>query len=151
MCLTLYSGIVGDDSDHVHCFSRWEDARYYAEILESNYTKGSVAAEPAGASANDGSTMDATSPLNKTMDGGFSPASNSRSPPGGAADSPEVASAPMGKVAQTLYQKQAAVAEADGDLRAAGEMYVQLGKLRKAVEIFCKIAALDSLIQTVLL
>lgn len=46
-------------------------------------------------------------------------------------------------------QRQAATAEEDGDLRAAGEMYVQLGKLRRAVEIFCKISCLDALIQTV--
>jgi len=46
-------------------------------------------------------------------------------------------------------QKQAATAEEDGDLRAAGEMYMQIGKYKKAVEIFCKISALDSLISVV--
>mmetsp|Transcript_104276 Transcript_104276/g.185337 ORF Transcript_104276/g.185337 Transcript_104276/m.185337 type:complete len:1306 (+) Transcript_104276:111-4028(+) len=52
-------------------------------------------------------------------------------------------------VAQGLILKQAASSEEDGDLRAAGEMYMTAGQHRKAVEIFVKIAALDSLIEVV--
>jgi intraflagellar transport protein 122 len=52
-------------------------------------------------------------------------------------------------VAQGLILKQAASSEEDGELRAAGEMYLTGGQHRKAVEIFIKIAALDSLIEVV--
>mmetsp|Transcript_15563 Transcript_15563/g.27636 ORF Transcript_15563/g.27636 Transcript_15563/m.27636 type:complete len:1297 (+) Transcript_15563:197-4087(+) len=52
-------------------------------------------------------------------------------------------------VAQGLILKQAASSEEDGDLRAAGEMYLTAGQHRKAVEIFVKISALDSLIEVV--
>lgn len=52
-------------------------------------------------------------------------------------------------VAQGLILKQAASSEEDGDLRAAGEMYLQAGQHRKAVEIFVKISALESLIEVV--
>jgi intraflagellar transport protein 122 len=52
-------------------------------------------------------------------------------------------------VAQGLILKQAASSEEDGDLRAAGEMYLSAGQHKKAVEIFVKIAALDSLIEVV--
>mmetsp|Transcript_102146 Transcript_102146/g.284436 ORF Transcript_102146/g.284436 Transcript_102146/m.284436 type:complete len:1297 (+) Transcript_102146:78-3968(+) len=52
-------------------------------------------------------------------------------------------------IAQGLILKQAASSEEDGDLRAAGEMYLTAGQHRKAVEIFIKIAALDSLIEVV--
>jgi intraflagellar transport protein 122 len=52
-------------------------------------------------------------------------------------------------IAQGLILKQAASSEEDGDLRAAGEMYLTAGQFRKAVEIFIKIAALDSLIEVV--
>jgi len=53
------------------------------------------------------------------------------------------------KAADDLILKQAASSEEDGDLRAAGEMYLTAGQHRKAVEIFIKIAALDSLIEVV--
>lgn len=56
---------------------------------------------------------------------------------------------PQESLAQGLILKQAASSEEDGDLRAAGEMYLTAGKHRKAVEIFVKIAALDSLIEVV--
>jgi len=52
-------------------------------------------------------------------------------------------------IAQGLILKQAASSEEDGDLRAAGEMYLTAGQHRKAVEIFIKTAALDSLIEVV--
>jgi len=52
-------------------------------------------------------------------------------------------------IAQGLILKQAASSEEDGDLRAAGEMYLTAGQHRKAVEIFIKIGALDSLIEVV--
>jgi len=52
-------------------------------------------------------------------------------------------------IAQGLILKQAASSEEDGDLRAAGEMYLTAGQHRKAVEIFVKIGALDSLIEVV--
>jgi len=52
-------------------------------------------------------------------------------------------------IAQGLILKQAASSEEDGDLRAAGEMYLTAGQHRKAVDIFIKIAALDSLIEVV--
>jgi len=52
-------------------------------------------------------------------------------------------------ISQGLILKQAASSEEDGDLRAAGEMYLTAGQHRKAVEIFVKIAALDSLIEVV--
>mmetsp|Transcript_9414 Transcript_9414/g.27995 ORF Transcript_9414/g.27995 Transcript_9414/m.27995 type:complete len:1296 (-) Transcript_9414:29-3916(-) len=57
--------------------------------------------------------------------------------------------APEESVAQGLILKQAASSEEDGDLRAAGEMYLSAGQSRKAVEIFVKIGALDSLIEVV--
>lgn len=50
-------------------------------------------------------------------------------------------------LAHGLILKQAASSEEDGDLRAAGEMYLTAGKHRKAVEIFVKVPALDSLIE----
>eukprot|EP00439_Symbiodinium_sp_Y106_P036579 s2751_g4.t1 len=50
-------------------------------------------------------------------------------------------------LAQGLILKQAESSEEDGELRAAGEMYLTAGKHRKAVEIFVKIAALDNLIE----
>lgn len=52
-------------------------------------------------------------------------------------------------LAQGLILKQAESSEEDGELRAAGEMYLTAGKHRKAVEIFVKIAALDNLIEVV--
>jgi len=52
-------------------------------------------------------------------------------------------------IAQGLILKQAASSEEDGDLRAAGEMYLTAGQHRKAVEIFVKTAALDKLIEVV--
>jgi intraflagellar transport protein 122 len=52
-------------------------------------------------------------------------------------------------VAQGLILKQAASSEEDGDLRAAGEMYLSAGQQRKAIEIFIKIGALDSLMEVV--
>lgn len=52
-------------------------------------------------------------------------------------------------IAQGLILKQAASSEEDGDLRAAGEMYLTAGQHRKAVEIFVKISAVDSLIEVV--
>jgi len=52
-------------------------------------------------------------------------------------------------VAQGLILKQAASSEEDGDLRAAGEMYLTAGQHRKACEIFIKISALDSLIDVI--
>jgi len=52
-------------------------------------------------------------------------------------------------IAQGLILKQAASSEEDGDLRAAGEMYLTANQHRKAVEIFVKIGALESLIEVV--
>lgn len=52
-------------------------------------------------------------------------------------------------VAQGLILKQAASSEEDGDLRAAGEMYLTAGQHKKAVDIFVKIGALDSLVEVV--
>eukprot|EP00927_Polykrikos_kofoidii_P071466 TRINITY_DN6772_c0_g1_i1.p1 TRINITY_DN6772_c0_g1~~TRINITY_DN6772_c0_g1_i1.p1 ORF type:complete len:1294 (+),score=238.21 TRINITY_DN6772_c0_g1_i1:115-3996(+) len=52
-------------------------------------------------------------------------------------------------VAQGLILKQAASSEEDGDLRAAGEMYLTAGQYKKAVEIFIRIPALESLIEVV--
>mmetsp|Transcript_1551 Transcript_1551/g.3958 ORF Transcript_1551/g.3958 Transcript_1551/m.3958 type:complete len:1302 (-) Transcript_1551:205-4110(-) len=52
-------------------------------------------------------------------------------------------------IAQGLILKQAASSEEDGDLRAAGEMYLTAGQPRKAVEIFVKIGALESLLEVV--
>lgn len=52
-------------------------------------------------------------------------------------------------VAQGLILKQAASSEEDGDLRAAGEMYLTAGQHRKALETFIKIQALDSMIEVV--
>jgi len=52
-------------------------------------------------------------------------------------------------IAQGLILKQAASSEEDGDERAAGEMYLTAGQYRKAVEIFVKIGALDTLIEVV--
>ena len=51
-----------------------------------------------------------------------------------------------------LMQRQAATAEEDGDLRSAAEMYLEIGGqkgVRKAVEIFCKLNALEPLIDIV--
>lgn len=56
---------------------------------------------------------------------------------------------PDNSVAQGLILKQAASSEEDGDLKAAGEMYITAGQHRKAVEIFIRIAAMDSLIDVV--
>jgi len=56
---------------------------------------------------------------------------------------------PDDSIAQGLILKQAASSEEDGDLRAAGEMYLTAGQHRKAVEIFIKIGATDSLIEVV--
>mmetsp|Transcript_56941 Transcript_56941/g.123236 ORF Transcript_56941/g.123236 Transcript_56941/m.123236 type:complete len:1277 (+) Transcript_56941:78-3908(+) len=52
-------------------------------------------------------------------------------------------------VAQGLILKQAASSEEDGDLRAAGEMYLTAGQYKKATEIFVKSGALESLIEVV--
>jgi len=52
-------------------------------------------------------------------------------------------------IAQGLILKQAASSEEDGDLRAAGEMYMTAGQTKKAVEIFVKIGSLDNLIEVV--
>jgi len=52
-------------------------------------------------------------------------------------------------IAQGLILKQAASSEEDGDLRAAGEMYMTANQPRKAAEIFIKIGALDSLIEVI--
>lgn len=52
-------------------------------------------------------------------------------------------------VAHGLILKQAASSEEDGDLRAAGEMYLTAGQQRKAAEIFIKIGAVDSLIEVI--
>jgi intraflagellar transport protein 122 len=52
-------------------------------------------------------------------------------------------------IAQGLILMQAKSSEEDGDLRAAGEMYLTAGQYRKAVEIFIKIGGLDSLIEVV--
>jgi len=52
-------------------------------------------------------------------------------------------------VTHGLMLKQAAHNEQSGDVRAAGEMYKKAGQNKKAVEIFCKIGALDLLIEVV--
>jgi len=52
-------------------------------------------------------------------------------------------------IAQGLILKQAASSEEDGDLKAAGEMYLTAGQTKKALEIFVKIGSLDSLIEVV--
>lgn len=77
-------------------------------------------------------------------------------PDGSKAPAEVLSSSPLGaqaggsdSIAQGLILKQAASSEEDGDLRAAGEMYLTAGQHRKAVEIFVKIAALDSLIEVV--
>jgi len=67
----------------------------------------------------------------------------------GEESSNEKSAPPDDSIAQGLILKQAASSEEDGDLRAAGEMYFTAGQHRKAVEIFTKIGALDSLIEVV--
>merc|ERR1719169_101516 len=48
-----------------------------------------------------------------------------------------------------LLLKQAASSEEDGDLRAAGEMYMRIQKYKKAADLFIRMGALDSLIDVV--
>ncbi|CAD7973371.1 unnamed protein product [Amoebophrya sp. A25] len=125
---------------------RWDDARYYAEIVE----KGG-AAMPAVVVASSPEHIN-DDPLNMTItgdsDGALSGRSGRRSG-AGSPSSPGLMQPEASGVSTKLMQRQAATAEEDGDLRQAGEMYVELGKFRRAVEIFCKISCLDALIQTV--
>ncbi|CAD7929537.1 unnamed protein product [Amoebophrya sp. A120] len=135
---------------------RWEDARYYAEIVE---TRGGAVATTASSPVDDPLSLTitsqhdvvrsrATSRVGFDEEGQFSSKSGAGSPQQDQRD-PSSGSRGGATVATKLMQRQAATAEEDGDLRAAGEMYVQLGKWRRAVEIFCKISCLDALIQTV--
>jgi intraflagellar transport protein 122 len=48
-----------------------------------------------------------------------------------------------------LLLKQAASSEEDGDLRAAGEMYMRIKKYKKAADLFIKMGSLDALIACV--
>lgn len=70
-------------------------------------------------------------------------------PGAGAGGAGEGAAKGEDSIAQGLILKQAASSEEDGDLRAAGEMFLTAGHHRKAVEIFIKTGALESLIEVV--
>lgn len=52
-------------------------------------------------------------------------------------------------IAQRLILTQAALSEEEGELKAAGEMFLTAGQHRKAAEMFIKIGALDNLIEVV--